>query len=110
MKNLKAETFNRKASDPRNKPDQIIEALELHKGHNVADIGAGGGYFSLRFAEAIRRKGKVYAVDTNPGFLEFIENGARERGLDNIVTTLVAEEDFKLPRKLNLVFLCRSII
>lgn len=105
MRNLKAEMFNRKASDPRNKPDQILEALELRQGQNAADIGAGGGYFSLRFAEAVGRKGKVYAVDTNLGFLEFIENGAKEKGLGNVETIVVAE-DLALPqRSLDLVFM-----
>jgi len=106
MKNLKAKMFNRKASDPKNKPDQILEALELRQGQNAADIGAGGGYFCLRFAEAVGRKGKVYAVDTNPGFLEFIENRAKEKGLDNVETILVAGEDLALPeRSLDLVFM-----
>jgi precorrin-6B methylase 2 len=70
MRNVKAETFNRKASDPRNRPDQILDALEPRQGQNAADIGARGGYFCLRFAEAVGSKGKVYAVDTNPGFLD----------------------------------------
>jgi ubiquinone/menaquinone biosynthesis C-methylase UbiE len=101
-----AKMFNRKASDPRNKPDQILEALGLRQGQNVADIGAGGGYFCLRFAEVVGKKGKVYAVDTNLGFLEFIENSVKERGLDNVVTILVAGEDLALPeRSLDLVFM-----
>lgn len=106
MENLKAKMFNRKASDPRNKPDQILEALELRQGQNVADIGAGGGYFCLRFAEAVGRKGKVYAVDTNLGFLEFIENNVKERGLDNVEAILVAGEDLALPEEsLDLIFM-----
>jgi len=106
MKNSKAKMFNKKASDPRNKPDQILEALELRQGQNVADIGAGGGYFCLRFAEAIGGKGNVYAVDTNPRFLEFIKNGAKEQGLNNIKTILVVKEDLALPeRGLDLVFM-----
>jgi ubiquinone/menaquinone biosynthesis C-methylase UbiE len=105
MKNSKAKMFNRKASDPRNKPDQILEALELRQGQNVADIGAGGGYFCLRFAEAVGREGKVYAVDTNQGFLEFIKNSAKEKGLNNVETILVVE-DLALPeRGLDLVFM-----
>jgi FkbM family methyltransferase len=105
MKNFKAKMFNKKASDPRNKPDQILEALELRQGQNVADIGAGGGYFCLRFAEAVERKGKVYAVDTNPRFLEFIKNGAKEKRLNNVKTLLVVE-DLALPeRGLDLVFM-----
>jgi len=106
MRNLKAKMFNKKASDPRNKPDRILEALELRQGQNVADIGAGGGYFCLRFAEAVGKKGKVYAVDTNLGFLEFIENSAKKRGLGNVETILVAGEDLALPeRSLDLVFM-----
>jgi arsenite methyltransferase len=106
MRNPKAKMLNRKASDPRNKPDQILEALELRQGQNVADIGAGGGYFCLRFAEAVGRKGKVYAVDTNLGFLKFIENSAKEKGLNNVETILVAGEDLALPeRSLDLVFM-----
>jgi len=106
MRNLKAKMLNRKASDPRNKPDQILEALELRQGQNVADIGAGGGYFSLRFADVVGEKGKVYAVDTNPGFLKFIKNSAEEQRLNNVETILVAGEDLALPeRSLDLVFM-----
>ena len=105
MSNFKAKMFNRKASDPKNKPDQILEALALRPGQNIADIGAGGGYFSLRFVEAVRRKGKVYAVDTDPEFLEFIGNDAKEKRLNN-VKTILAEDRLYLPEKsLDLVFL-----
>jgi len=106
MKNSKAKMFNKKASNPRNKPDQILEALELRQGQNVADIGAGGGYFCLRFAEAIGRKGKVYAVDTNPEFLEFIRNSAKEKKLNNVKTVLATEDKLPIPGKsLDLVFM-----
>ena len=53
MTNLKAKMFNKKASHPRNKPNQIIETIGLKYGQVVADIGAGGGYFTLRFAEIV---------------------------------------------------------
>jgi len=106
MRNLKAKLLNKKASDPRNKPDQILEALKLRQGQNVADIGAGGGYFCMRFAETVGRKGKVYAVDTNPGFLKFIETSAKEQGLDNVETIPATEEDLALPeRSLDLIFM-----
>ncbi|MDH5375741.1 MAG: hypothetical protein OEZ21_08485 [Candidatus Bathyarchaeota archaeon] len=50
----------------------------MQLGQKVADIGAGGGYFSLLFADAGGgyfsllfadaggREGQVFAVDTNP--------------------------------------------
>ena len=105
MKNFKAKMFNKKASDPKSKPDQILETLALQPGQNIADIGAGGGYFSLRFADAVGRGGKVYAVDTNPEFLEFIGNSAVEKGLNNVKTVLATEGKLILPEKsLDFVF------
>jgi len=92
MSNLMMRMFNRQASDPRNKPDQILEALKLRQGQVLADLGAGGGYFSLRFAEAVGREGRVYVVDTNQGSLRFIENSAKEKGLGNVQTVLATKE------------------
>lgn len=101
----KARMFNRKASDPKNKPDQILESLSLQQGQTIADIGAGGGYFSLRFANEVGSKGRVYAVDTNAEFLEFVNKRADEKGLTN-VKTILATQDNPLPEKsLDLVFM-----
>jgi len=98
--------FNKKASDPKNKPNQILETLALQSGQNIADIGAGGGYFSLRFADKIGKEGLVYAVDTNQEFLEFIKNCTREKGLNNVEIILATEDGLILPkRSLNLIFM-----
>jgi len=106
MRNPKADMFNKKASDPKNKPDQVLKALRLQLGQTVADIGAGGGYFSLRFADAVGRQGRVFAIDTDPGFLEFIKHNAKKRGLDNIETVLATKDELPLPRgSLDLVFM-----
>jgi len=106
MRNLKAEMFNRKASNPKSRPNQILEALALQQGQRIADIGAGGGYFSLRFADAVGKEGQVFAVDTNPEFLEYIRDSAKEKGLGNIETVLATEDDLTLPkRSLDLVFM-----
>lgn len=106
MKNSKAEMFNRKASNAKNKPYEILQTLALKQGQNIADIGSGGGYFSLQFADAVGREGQVYAVDTNAEFLEFIKNGAKEKELNNIETILVTEDNLNLPeRSLDLVFM-----
>jgi len=99
MKNFQAKMFNKKASDPKNKPDQIIESIGLKQGQKIADIGAGGGYFSLRFAEIVGEEGKVYAVDTEPKFLEYVKNSAKKRGINNIITILVREDRLELPEE-----------
>jgi ubiquinone/menaquinone biosynthesis C-methylase UbiE len=106
MERFQARMFNRKASDPKNRPDRILEALKLQLGQRIVDIGAGGGYFSLRFAQAVGEDGHVYAVDTNQEFLKFIEEQARENGYTNVETILVNEDELELPEgDLDMVFM-----
>ena len=98
--------FNRKASEPKNKPDQIMEAISLKPGQNIADIGSGGGYFSLRFAKIVGEEGKVYAVDTNSNLLNYVKNSAKAKGLDNIIPTIASNDNLDIPRKsLDFIFM-----
>ena len=106
MANFQAKMFNRRASAPKNKPDQIIEAIALKPGQSIADIGSGGGYFSLRFAKIVGEEGRVYAVDTKPEFLEYVKNSAKEKGLDNVTPALVSGDKLDLPKNsLDFIFM-----
>jgi len=106
MANFQAKMFNKKASDPKNKPDQVVESIALKPGQSIADIGCGGGYFSLRFAEMVGKEGRVYAIDTKPEFLEYVKNSAKEKGLDNVVPMLVSGNKLDLPQKsLDFIFM-----
>lgn len=101
-----AKMFNKRASDPKNKPDKIIEAISLKSGQNIADVGSGGGYFSLRFAEIVGEKGKVYAVDTNPNLLNFVKNSAKVKGLDNVIPIIASGDSLAIPEKsLDFIFM-----
>jgi len=104
LKNVKAEKFNEKASRSESKPNEVIAALDLKPGQKIVDLGAGGGYFSLRFAEEVGERGAVYAVDVNPQFLVFVSNAAEEKGLKNVETVLASENGFSLPDKVDLIF------
>lgn len=105
MRKIKAQMFNQKAADPKNKPDEVIKALDLKPGQVVADIGAGGGYFTLRFAEIVGETGKVYAVDTNPEFLQFIKENTEKKKLNNVILVLVKNE-LDLPKgSFDLIFM-----
>jgi arsenite methyltransferase len=101
----KAKMFNREAANPKNKPDEILKTLALQQGQKIADIGAGGGYFSLKFAEAVGKQGVVYAVDIDPGKIDFIRKSAAEKRLDNVQAVLADEESVTLPEKIDLIFL-----
>lgn len=106
MSNLQAKMFNKEAANPKNKPDRILEALELKSGEIVADVGSGGGYFSLRLAEALGEKGRVYAVDENSEFLVFIKRIAEEKGIHNVVLIPVSGDELNLPENsIDLVFM-----
>ncbi|MEO0071532.1 MAG: methyltransferase domain-containing protein [candidate division WOR-3 bacterium] len=105
LKLFKAKRLNKHAADPKSKPEEIIRTLGLKPGDIVADIGAGGGYFTLRFADIVGESGRVYAVDVEEAFLKFIAEAAKKRRLNNVVTVPVKNK-LPLPRKgLDLVFM-----
>jgi len=60
---------------------EIVEALDLTPGDTVADIGAGTGFFSFLFAEAVGRTGKVFGVEISPGFIDHLRKEKISRGL-----------------------------
>ena len=49
--------------DAWQRPDQIMDALRIYDGNVVADLGAGGGWFTVRLARRVGPKGMVYAED-----------------------------------------------
>lgn len=94
---LKRAAYSGPGRDDWQQPARVVEALELEPGEHVADLGAGGGYFTFRLAEAVGPDGRVYAVDVDAGMLEHIDEEARERGLENVVPLLAAPDDPRLP-------------
>jgi ubiquinone/menaquinone biosynthesis C-methylase UbiE len=93
--------------DAYQKPGLVIESLNLKEGEILADIGAGSGYFSLRFAQYVGEQGKVFAVDINPDMIRHMNRRIRDLGLSN-VTTVLAEEDDPLlrERSVDRFFIC----
>ncbi|NQT16560.1 MAG: class I SAM-dependent methyltransferase [Planctomycetes bacterium] len=85
---------------------EVVEALKLTPGMRIADVGAGTGLFIGPFSEAVGEKGKVYAVDISPRFLELIKRRTKEEKLDNVDVLLSEEKAAKLPpRSVDVVFL-----
>ncbi len=92
------------------KPEEVMARLGLKPGDAVADIGAGSGYFTVRLARAVGPSGKVYAVDINPGMLEYVQHRAKEEHLENIQTVLADPHDPKLASaSVDLIFICDTL-
>jgi ubiquinone/menaquinone biosynthesis C-methylase UbiE len=83
--------------DAYQKPDEVMTALALRPGEVVADIGAGSGYFALRFARAVGETGRVYAVDISPDMIRHLNRRIRDGGVRNLVTVLSDPDDPLLP-------------
>lgn len=79
-------------------PDQIMDALGIAEGSVVADIGAGGGWFTIRLGRRVGANGTVYAEDIQRQMLEATSRRAAREGLTNVRTVLGTADDPRLPK------------
>jgi len=56
--------------DPWQEPERVLDLLGAAPGAVIADLGAGGGYFSERLAARVGPRGRVVAIDIRPETLE----------------------------------------
>jgi ubiquinone/menaquinone biosynthesis C-methylase UbiE len=95
--------------DAWQQPDRVVASLAIEPGARVADLGAGGGYFTFRLADAVGRNGVVYAVDVDPEMLEHLEGEAAGRGYANLRTVRAEPSDPNLPDgAIDLVFVANT--
>jgi len=76
--------LERTTREDEERPDLMLEALQLKGGEIVADFGAGSGYYTFKLARLAGPKGTVVAVDIEPRMLEFIRQRAAKEGLTNV--------------------------
>jgi len=87
------------------RPDAVVAALGLKGSETVADIGAGSGYFSFRFAKVLP-KGKVLAIDIEPEMVRHVHHKAMTESILNVQAILATPDDPKVPLQADLVFIC----
>jgi ubiquinone/menaquinone biosynthesis C-methylase UbiE len=90
-------------------PDRVIASLNIASGDQVADIGAGDGYFSWFLADAVGPNGEVYAIEVEDEIVEKLKKAVEEKGLSNVTVVKGDFDDPLLPDgSIDLAFLCHS--
>lgn len=90
--------FDSPGRDQRLQINRVMDILGIAPGKDVADIGAGSGWFTVRAAKRVGASGTVYAVDINPEAIQYIERRAGKESLANVKTVLSRADDPLLPK------------
>jgi SAM-dependent methyltransferase len=80
-------------------PGQIMDALGIAEGSVVADLGMGGGWFTIRLARRVGPNGLVYAEDIQRLMIEATARRLAREGLRNVRTVLGTSSDPRLPAR-----------
>ena len=83
--------------DAWQRPDQVMDALQIGEGSVVADLGAGGGWFTVRLARRVGPNGRVYAEDIQPEMIGAIQRRVQREGLRNVTTVMGTAVDPRIP-------------
>jgi ubiquinone/menaquinone biosynthesis C-methylase UbiE len=75
----------------------VMDLAAIAPGMSVADIGAGEGYYTVRLAERVGRKGRVLAEDIDRGAIERLGRRVEIERLDAVSIRTGSPEDPRLP-------------
>jgi arsenite methyltransferase len=95
LKRCAYEGFGR---DSWQQPEKVVQSLEIRPGDHVADLGSGGGYFTLRLAQAVGPNGKIYAVDVDEALNRDLQQRVQKENHKNIEVIQAKPDDPLLPK------------
>jgi ubiquinone/menaquinone biosynthesis C-methylase UbiE len=85
-----------------------MDALLIAEGSTVVDLGAGGGWFTIRLADRVGPNGKVYAEDVQIEMIEAIRRRVERAQLKHVEPILGTESDPRLPAPVDAVLIVDS--
>ena len=88
-----AARFEGPQRDAYQKPAEVVRAMAIEEGMNVADVGAGTGYFLPHLSRAVGASGRVEAIDVEPTMVRHMIERAASEGLGNVWPRLGAVDD-----------------
>jgi len=87
----------------------VLNEAQLRPGMRVADIGAGGGFFSFRFARDVGQEGHVFATDIDPHMVGQLHLERLQRAAWNVSPKLVGEDEVGLaPSSVDMVLIMNT--
>ena len=85
------------ARDRLGEAEQVIQLAQVKPGMSVADIGAGEGYYTVRLAPVVGKRGRVLAEDIVPDTIDRLAQRVHRENLDNVAVTLGDPDNPNLP-------------
>jgi ubiquinone/menaquinone biosynthesis C-methylase UbiE len=83
--------------DERQKPQELVDAMQLRAGMTVADIGTGVGYMLPFLSKAVGAQGRVLAEDIFDDFLAQARKHVADTNLENVNFVKGTEHGPQLP-------------
>jgi arsenite methyltransferase len=107
------ERYVKRFEDPERqlwqKPDEVVRAMNIRSGHIIADIGAGSGYFTRRFAQVVSPGGIAIGYDIEPGMVDYMRGDAQRLRMHNYRAELIDPQKPALEENyFDLIFLCNA--
>jgi len=85
------------ARDRVGEAEEVMELAGMRPGMSVADVGAGGGYYTIRLARIVGAKGRVLAEDIVSDTRDRLMDRVQRESLDNVAVKLGTPDDPTLP-------------
>ena len=84
--------------DAHGEAERVMDRLGIAPGTQVADIGAGDGYYTVRLARRVGSSGRVYATDVEATHLKRLEERLQREAIRRVTPVLGGAGDPNLPR------------
>jgi ubiquinone/menaquinone biosynthesis C-methylase UbiE len=92
-----AKTLGASDREQRQKPQELVDSMQLRSGMTVADIGTGVGYMLPFLSKAVGAQGRVLAEDIFDDFLAQAKARVADAKLENVAFIKGTEHGPQLP-------------
>jgi ubiquinone/menaquinone biosynthesis C-methylase UbiE len=88
---------NEDARDSVGEAETVMKLADIREGMSVADIGAGEGYYTVRLAPLVGKRGRVLAQDIVPETRDALAQRVQRENLENVFVKLGEPNNPQLP-------------